>query len=880
MRHALLAAFASFTLLAQVSEKTPGWFPFPMSPFESLAGTPVDASFLNAGPATSRITVKGPHFVDAEGKRVRFIGTNVTFEGAFPEKGRSTAIANRMAQLGFNVVRFHHMDARHIWLPGQQELNPEMLDRLDWFVAELKRNGIYSNINLHVSRTYPGLKEMKADRSFRYGKIVDKFHGPYIALQEKYARDLLDRVNPYTKLKLSEDPAVAFVELNNENTLLQLSANILPLLPDPLRASLTAKWRAWLAKKYPSLEALKREWTGELIPLGEEILKNGDFVKDEEDWSMEGLSAEICDRRIAKLADGTPTLSIKIKEKGKVSWAYQVHQMDMSFQEGMTYTMRFRGRAKPARRVSVSLRLAEPPWTILSRRANVELTPEWQEFVLVTTANGVKADLKQRFSFNLGDAVGDVEFAGASLRTGNPPFEPGEGVRSIASLPLPVDVWPAQAWGDFRGFLIETERDYVTRLKRVVVRDLGVKSLVIDTQASYGGVWGLHREATLSDYIDMHAYWQHPQFPGKPWDGNNWRIPNTSMVAAPVGRSTFERLASSRLVNLPFSVSEYDHPAPNDHAAEMFPMFAAFAGHQDWDALYQFCYGIRESNFENPRIDGYFHLGVHPGQLVFAPIAAIAFRQGLIPRAGSTATLTIPETYLRKTVSNGYLSISSLVGEGVFSREQQIASRFAVAFSKTGDTPKLTGSTEFVGSAFSWQREGDRPQMRVSAPAVRMAVGEFGGETIRLGDLSITARPPGGNWVAFAITAADGKPLAQTRKAVLALCTRTENSYMLWKEDRTTLENKHLETLTLPDRAAAEELAKKHGRRNLKWGSHPVVAQGVPAVLVLPGKAKPRVTALDAQGKPTKSVPVTGKPGAWSVVLGPQFRTLWYVIER
>ena len=95
MRHALLAAFASFTLLAQVSEKTPGWFAFTMSPFESLAGTPVDASFLNAGPADSRISVKGPHFVDAAGMRVRFIGTNVTFEGAFPAEERSAFISFR-----------------------------------------------------------------------------------------------------------------------------------------------------------------------------------------------------------------------------------------------------------------------------------------------------------------------------------------------------------------------------------------------------------------------------------------------------------------------------------------------------------------------------------------------------------------------------------------------------------------------------------------------------------------------------------------------------------------------------------------------------------------------------------------------------------------
>jgi hypothetical protein len=30
----------------------------------------------------------------------------------------------------------------------------------------------------------------------------------------------------------------------------------------------------------------------------------------------------------------------------------------------------------------------------------------------------------------------------------------------------------------------------------------------VDTPASYGNYWGLHRETTLCDYIDTHAYRQ------------------------------------------------------------------------------------------------------------------------------------------------------------------------------------------------------------------------------------------------------------------------------------------------------------------------------------------------------------------------------------
>lgn len=851
---AALAFLVAPFLAAQVSEETPGWFAFGMSPLDSLAGTPLDVSFLGNGPANSRISAKDGHFVNAAGERMRFIGTNVTFSGAFPEKAMATKIADRMGQLGLNVVRFHHMDARDIWLPNQAGLDPEKLDRLDWFIAELKRNGIYANINLHVSRTYPGLEKMTQERAFRYGKIVDKFHDPYIALQEQYARDLLDRVNPYTKTKLSQEPAVAFVELNNENTLLHLDASDLGLLPDPLRASLTTKWQAWLAAHYASLDQLRQAWTGELIPLGKEMLTNPAFAEDDKGWSLEGSKPGVCDLTFAQSPDGKAAAHIEMQEKGKVAWAYQLHQIGIELQEGMTYTIHFQGRAEPARRVSVSLRFAEPPWTNLSRSINIELTPEWREFTVSSQVTGVRAELKQRLSFNLGDAPGTAEFADVSLRTGNPPFKTDPTVKAPQDLPLPLEVWPAPAWTDFRAFLVGTECAYVQRMRHCVKDELGVKSLVVDTQASYGNLWGLHREGTLSDYIDMHAYWQHPHFPGKPWDGGNWTIGNTSMVAAKPGSSTFERLASYRLAGMPYSVSEYDHPAPSDYAAEMFPLLAAFACQQDWDALYQFCYGNREDNYVNPKINGYFTLSSHSGQVAFAPLASLVFRLGLIPADTATATLTIPEPYLRQSLAQGYLSPDTLVSDGVFGRDQQTSSRFAIQFAQTGTAPSLATTPAQGTSPVTWQRDGDRPQFLVRAPAARFAVGEIGGETLQLADLGLTVRPPDGTWACFGLVAADGKPLAESGKALLALATHVENTNMEWDEQRKTV--------------------------GKKWGTAPLVAQGVPAELVLPGQAKPRVTALAADGKPAGDVPVTGAPGAWRVTLGPQYKTLWYAIER
>lgn len=841
----------------QVSKETPGWFAFNMSPLDVPEDAPMDVSFLNAAGADRRVRVEGDRFVAEDGKRIRFFGTNVTFSGAFPDKESAPALARRMAQLGFNVVRFHHMDARDIWLPGKKSLDPEQLDRLDWFLYQLKRNGIYANINLHVSRTYPSMREMELPRAFRYGKILDTFYPPYIRLQEQYAKDLLDHVNPYTKQRLADDPAIAFVELNNENTLLNLRGAVLAQLPDPFRSELRGQWRDWLDEQYDDVEGMTGAWNQDIVPLGPEILENGDFSAGTSQWTLEGREPGVCEMSVTPERN-TSALHARIAEKGSVSWAYQVHQVGIELKNGMPYTIRFRGRANPARRVSVSLRFAEEPWTILSGGQNVELTAEWREFVLPVRVNGIKPDKKLRFSVNLGDAVGEVWLADASVRVGREPYEPPAG--GISDAKLPDAQWPSRAHAGFRRFLVETEQRYVQRMKQFLTEQLDVKSLIVDTQAGYGGFWGLDREATLGDYIDMHAYWQHPRFPGRPWDAGNWNIPNTSMVAEKDG-GTFHHLATHCLDQRPFSVSEYNHPAPNDHAAELFPLLATFGCYQDWDAIYQFCYGNRKEAYEESRIRGYFGLATHSGQLVFAPLAALAFRQGLIPPADSKTVLQIPRPWLDASLERGWPGPRSLEGPATPSVETILGSRFRVRFTDTGSTPTLEGGMPALPAGtlirqnnVTWKAGPEEAVFTASAPAARVAVGQLGDQELALGDLTLRIGLQKDTWICFAASAVDGKPISQSEKVLLAVVHRVENTNMGWNEERTTV-----------------------GR---DWGRSPVVARGVTARLTWPGRQRPTVTALTPKGTRGQTVPVTGERDGWTIKLDPKLKTLWYVVER
>ena len=81
--------------------------------------------------------------------------------------------------------------------------------------------------------------------SLRQGaKSTSFFDSRLIELQKEYAQQLLTHLNPYTKLKYTEDPAVAIVEINNENAINVGFHATSPFYQDEL----TSLYNQWLIK--------------------------------------------------------------------------------------------------------------------------------------------------------------------------------------------------------------------------------------------------------------------------------------------------------------------------------------------------------------------------------------------------------------------------------------------------------------------------------------------------------------------------------------------------------------------------------------------------------------------------------------------------------
>ena len=90
--------------------------------------------------------------------------------------------------------------------------------------------------------------------------------------------------------------------------------------------------------------------------------------------------------------------------------------------------------------------------------------------------------------------------------------------------------------------------------------EIGVKMPVTGTIAL--GPLGQLTQSKM-DFVDGHRYWEHPRFPHRQWDMGDWLIDNRSVVDLPE-RMTF-RVAADRVRGKPFTVTVFNHVAPNDY---------------------------------------------------------------------------------------------------------------------------------------------------------------------------------------------------------------------------------------------------------------------------------------------------------------------------
>ena len=611
---------------------------------------------------TNYVSINADGHFAVNNERIRFFGTNFTIAGAFPVKTKAWFIAGRLRKMGYNLVRFHHMDngwSQHSlfeWGQDTRHLNPETLDRFENFVYYLKQNGIYANINLHVSRE---VKEQDgiadADSIPDFGKGVSLFDPQILQLHKEFATQLLTHVNPYTGLPLTDDPVMAMVEITNENSLYRMwRSDQLVHFSDGGKLTkrhtimLDEQWNDFLIAKYVDTESLGDAWNQGTRPAGAgEQIKDGGFENDpiNSNWILELHETAAGNMSISDSNpyEGDNCARVDVTNVTGTNWHVQWKQVGLTIKQDSLYTVSFAGRAETARDIMVSIQQDTNPWTVFYN-ASVELGTDWQtyQFSFLAPATVERAI---RLSFSLGGATGvywfdEIHLSPSAIKG----LEESESLeeRNVQRIDFSECVsYSEQRVKDMSEFYIETQNFYYDEMVDHLKNTLGVKVPIVGTNWNAGPA-DLAVQSRL-DYMDNHSYWDHPRFPTVSWDSYDWLINNTPMVRSTDGGTIARLMAGAPVVGKPYTISEYNHAFPNRYQSEGVLFLTSYSAFHDIDGLMFFDYPSSHDDWETDKINGYFAQNRNTAMMALMPSCALAFRAGMIQPAQHTIKISYSE---------------------------------------------------------------------------------------------------------------------------------------------------------------------------------------------------------------------------------------------
>ncbi|HWI59689.1 MAG TPA: carbohydrate binding domain-containing protein, partial [Bacillota bacterium] len=845
-------------------------------PWNDGAASVTDFSSLNRSIGPERVAVDtNGHFV-ANGQRVRFLGVNFAGDSPFMPTNNAEGVAARLAKFGVNSVRFHHMDASWAFGGGllsytstsSTNFNASQLERVHYVVSRLRAHGIYSDINLLVGREYrsgDGLGPEVTSMDWKDAHVLGFFYAPALALHKDYATKLLSPTNRFTGLPLARDPAVAFVEVMNENGILQKWYDGgLDRLPARYATNLQARWNGWLAGRYTNDTAMLAAWNVINQSLGTNLLLNGAFSNGLTGWNTEQHNnAKAGFSRTYDFTGGAPSAKVAVTNADSVSWYIQLNYPNLKLTSNQVYTISFWAKSSPATNADASVMQAHDSYSGLGYSRGLTLTASWQQFSNTFQASATDANARVNFG-SMGDKLATFWYADVRLQAGGQigtlPTGASLAARTVPNLLYSGNGYTGtrEARRDWVRFLRELEYSYYDTMVAHLRTNLGYTGLIFGTIMA-------NSPATVQsrlDVIDGHAYWQHPVFPGTPWDSVNWYVPNISMVNTFGGDNTLTGLARQRVKGKPFTVTEYQHPSPNYYGGEGPLLLAAYAGLQDWDGLWLFDYGQGNPAVTMGYVRAFFEIGQHPTKMANLLLAANLFRRGDVRPANQEFTMALtPDReldLLQNTGAWGLFSSSQLGVPGGLAFTSRLST--SVGTNATGLTspppaPAGTVLTSDTGELRWDLSQSGKGLVTMNTPRTKALLGYADNRAVNLGGLTLRPATTQLGWCTLGATLVRGEVFTNDCTLLIVASGWWENTGQVWTDtNKVSVAN--------------------------KWGGAPVLTEVVPFTLTLPvGTNYVSVWILDERGQRKAALPVTGDATMTTLSVTANAGSIWYELN-
>jgi hypothetical protein len=399
-------------------------------------------------------------------------------------------------------------------------------------------------------------------------------------------------------------------------------------------------------------------------------------------------------------------------------------------------------------------------------------------------------------------------------------------------------------------FLIEVETRFMEEMKTYLKTGLGVKPPVIGTADH---TYWIPSQPLLNaneqmDYIDAHVYWQHPAI---------WGKRNTAMVNDPLN-STVVKLSRSTMSNKPFTVSEVNHPNPNDYAAEMIPILAAYAAFQDWDGIYFYTFEPKVGGAWDPYVFDQFDIALDPVKMIQMKLGALIFSRADIDAAKITVERSYTDEQVNETMRMPERDRPFFTKD--FPKELPLlhGSRIGSLHKKQSKTLPGKSQAPFYSDTqqLKWYpNDGKTGVFTIDTVRTQAIVGFVKSnpkQTTHLTPEILT------DFCAISLSSLTDEPIQRSDSLLLTACSRWENTGVVWNERHTLWDD---------------------------WGHGPTMIEPVKGWLMLKeldGAVAVFLTPLDGAGGPLTDTPIEGRmmEDGWEIPLGtPEYPTNQYHIQ-
>ncbi len=406
---------------------------------------------------------------------------------------------------------------------------------------------------------------------------------------------------------------------------------------------------------------------------------------------------------------------------------------------------------------------------------------------------------------------------------------------------------PQERYATEMAFYMDAESKFYRDMSGYLKKDLGVKCPITGTadHSHTSSPYTMLAALSQLDILDGHVYWQHPGSPPPV---------NTPMVNDPFN-STVVQLSRTAFAGKPYTVSETNHPFPNDWAAEGIPILAAYGSLQDWDAIIMYTFEPKRDPNWKSYVGDPFDISLDPVRMTEMATGALTFLRGDVHAARETVARTyskdqvldsrrLPRTEQPYFTPGFPLALPLQHAVRIQSLDGAPTAKFAAAEANpiVSDTKELAWYTSDRNTGL----------VTVETDRTQALIGFIQANAKSVKNLSADIA---NRFASIVLSSLDAKPLSQSAKMLLTAGSRVTNTGLKWNDAHT---------------------------RTANQGESPSLIEPVTGTVVLRDIQAAKAvsaSALDGAGHPMGE-PIQAKKTAagWALAIGSPVTT-WYVVS-